>query len=325
MKNIVISLLSSCLLLASCAADEFEVKDPSEGNLHLSVSIPTGSDMRTRADEYKFSDGTTVNELKCYVYNQARGDNSEPVAVKDVDIVENEDTRTGQLSLDLPTGQVYDVVFLATANPQDNSSSKVYYDAASRQLNVNYDKIKSCDEDVDCFYAVQKNISSDQKSEYKLTLRRPFAQLNIGTKDMATYNALSSSPLKSVGITVDGVYTSMDIMDGSVIGDPSVVNITPAPLPTGQTYPISGADYLTMDYLLVDARTNVEVTLHGQNDANSFETSYANIPLQRNYQTNLYGNLLTNDNEFTVEINPNYNGDVDKDAEDIYADYDIRA
>lgn len=323
MKNIVISLISSCLLLASCAADEFEVKNPSEGNLHLSVSIPTGSDMRTRADEHKYSDGTTVNELKCYIYNQAKGTNSEPVAVKDVDIVENEDTRTGQLSLDLPTGQVYDVVFLATANPQDNSSSKVYYDATSRQLNVNYDKIKSCDEDVDCFYAVQTNISSDQRSEYKLTLRRPFAQLNIGTKDMDTYNSMASSPLKSVGMTVNGIYSAMNILDGSVVGDPSRMTIAPAALPSGQTYPVSGVKYLAMNYLLVDGRTNVNVTLTGLNDSNSFETTYDNIPLQRNYQTNLYGNLLTADNDFTVDINPNFNGLNDKNAEDPWEEYDI--
>lgn len=323
MKKILYSLFSICLVLSSCASDEFEVQNPSEGNLNISVSIPTSSDMRTRADGFKFSDGTSVNELKCYVYNQANGTNSAPVLVRDIELVEHEDCRGGDLSLDLPTGQNFDVVFLATANPQDNPSSKIYYDAAARRLNVNYDKIKTCDEDVDCFYAVQKIISSDQKSEYSLTLRRPFAQLNIGTKDMSAYADMASSPLMSAGVTVDGVYSAMDLMDCGVVGDPVKVDIASAPLPSGQDYPVSGIDYLTMNYLLVDARTDVDVILNASNNSNSFSCEYPDVPLQRNYQTNIYGNLLTANNDFTVEIDPMYNGSNNKDADDPYSEYDL--
>jgi len=31
--------------------------------------------------------------------------------------------------------------------------------------------------------------------------------------------------------------------------------------------------------------------------------------LQRNYRTNIYGNLLTNTTEFNVEVNPDFDGE----------------
>lgn len=115
----------------------------------------------------------------------------------------------------------------------------------------------------------------------------------------------------------------MNVMDGSVIGEPSVEEIAPAPLPSGQTFPVPGADYLSMDYLLVDGRKNVDVTMTYVNDQSSFDRTFAAVRVLRNYQTNIYDNLLTSDTDFHVNIDPIYEGSNSKDPDDPWSDYDL--
>lgn len=309
MKKIHSALLGMCVMMSSCSSDIFENNNNAgNGKYNLSVSILTNTDIKTRTDDNgkSFSDGSTVNNLKCYVYSTSHGDNADPILIQNVEIIDREDGRGANLALDLPSGQGYDFVFLATAMPQENTASKVYYSPSLRYLNVNYDKMKSCDEDVDCFYGVIKGASSAKGSEYAVTLRRPFAQLNIGTKDLKSYNEFSSSPLKSVGVTVDGVYSSMNVMDGSVIGDPCVATIASAPLPSDQNYPVSGNEYLSMCYFLVNDRKNVNVTMITINNETSYYRLFSTIPVQRNFQTNIYGKLLTKETDFHVGIDPIY-------------------
>lgn len=306
MKKVYSALFASCLLFTSCSSDMVEQSGIAYGGkFSISVTVPVPEDMRTRA-AMQFSDGSTVNNLKCYVYSSGQGNGTAPIMVQDVDIVDRDGGRGGSISLDLPSGGSYDFVLLVTATDQSDTASKLYYDATSRNLNVNYGKIKSSDEDVDCFYGVIKGASLATQSNYNVTLRRPFAQLNIGTKDLSAYNSLSSSPLKSVGVSVDGVYSSMNVMDGNVVGDPVNAVFGPAALPSGQVFPLPGVDYLAMNYLLVNERKNVDVFITSVNDQYSFVNTVRDIPVQRNYQTNVYGKLLTTENDFHVDIDPMY-------------------
>ena len=324
MKNQIL-IFFVAFILSSCASDVLLEEDSNSGTINFDVSVPVYTDMRTRGlgDTKTYSDGSTVSELKCYIYNRVLGEDAAPIRTENIEIHDYDDHRGGSLSIDLPTGQAYDFVFLATACKQDDNSSKVFYNPSGRTLNFNYDRIKTSDEDVDCFFGVLNGLTSEDKAEHSIVLKRPGAQLNIGTKDLKSYNELSSSPLETVGLAVDGVYSAMNVMDGSVIGDARKVAIARNALPSGQVFPVNGADYLSMSYLLVNERTNVGVTMTASNGDSSFNTEFSDVPLQRNHQTNIYGNLLTKTNDFKIEINPEFDGTNKKDLDDPYADYDL--
>ncbi len=320
MKNQTLFFFFSLLiswLLNSCSSDDM-LSSSSLDNNHVSfeISIPE-SGLRTRAT----SDGSLISELNCYVYQVG---NTTPLYTKPVAIGSQDGKKGGRLELDLPSGGTFNFVFLATAMKQDDPDSKLYYNPTLQTLEVNYNKVGANDEELDCFFGVLKDINVDKGQSHKITLKRPFAQLNIGTKDLSSYNQMSSTPLKSVRVTVDGVYSSMNVMDGSVLGSPLEISFPESGLPEDLYYPVPGNTYLSMDYLLVNERVDAGVSLTCVNeDGNSFTSEYSDIPLQRNYQTNVFGNLLTKANDFTIEINPDFNSSINKDAEDKWGDYDL--
>ncbi|MDD7095404.1 MAG: hypothetical protein PUI12_06260, partial [Bacteroidales bacterium] len=82
-----------------------------------------------------------------------------------------------------------------------------------------------------------------------------------------------------------------------------------AAIPSGETFPKAGYDYLSMDYLLVgkEAKSVVDVKWTVTDGTFNSERTFTNVPLQGNYRTNIYGNLLTSPTDFNVEIDPAFN------------------
>ena len=62
-----------------------------------------------------------------------------------------------------------------------------------------------------------------------------------------------------------------------------------------------------MNYLLVAAdKTNVDIEFSYNNGGN-YVYEFPNVPVQRNYRTNIYGSILTSDVEVNVVIEPAFN------------------
>ncbi len=296
MKKLFVIFCFSFLVsfLNGCNSEE-PMPSPTQeetGVVEISLAINSKNknlDTRSLAPGYKFSDGTSISVVKCYVYNKAHGTNSQPDAVFDISVADLK----GNASIPLPKYQTFDLVFLATSIPQTNSSSKLFYNASERSLNIDYSQIYSNDEEIDCFFASLKNISGDSTSEYSVTLYRPLAQMNIGATDVSSYN--NSNPIKDVSVTVSGVYNKINLMDGSVVGEPVSANFLAAPIPSGQDYPVNNSSYLAMNYLLVNSRKLVDVSIsinHQNSSTSSLNFDLEDIAVERNYQTNVYINSL---------------------------------
>lgn len=239
------------------------------------------TETRSLAPGYRFGDGTSVNTVKCYVYNRASGNNSEPMKVVDVPVT----NLKGTFSILLPRLQAYDLVFLATSIPQTDVSSKLYYSTTERTLKVNYSSTN--DEEMDCFFASVQNVTTDSEA-IPIVLKRPFAQINFGAMDYYSYNTVT--PISNVSVSVSGIYNKMNLMDGSIIGNPINVNFSPEAPPTGQTFPVSNVTYLAMNYVLVNQRKLIDVscTINHQNVSLSSKSfSKKNVGAERNHQTNL--------------------------------------
>ncbi len=86
-------------------------------------------------------------------------------------------------------------------------------------------------------------------------------------------------------------------MDGNVVGNAVDVTFGGAQMPANQTYPVAGAQYIAIDYLLVNQRKLIDVSL-GINHINSaipdLVIPFKNIAVERNYQTNLTIKSLNN-------------------------------
>ena len=74
---------------------------------------------------------------------------------------------------------------------------------------------------------------------------------------------------------------------------------------------MDGYRYLSMNYVLAPAGQNTVTDLTMQvmkGDQVMNTLNVPNVPMRANYQTNIYGSLLTNPEVFNVTINPAFEG-----------------
>ena len=300
LKFLYLSAFATCLVGCQDDLEDQEKHDPEYAPVHFNLSfgkLGGVPDTRSLAPGYQYADGSSISELKCYVYDKSRGNSAAPVSIVDIDIKEVNANKGGDVTVLLPKGEAYDVVFLGTSIPQTTASSKLYYNTTNRTLNINYSVISCNDEEIDCFYASRENVTTETAFNQTIELTRPFAQINVGTQDYSTYT--STSPIKNIAMSVNGVFSSVNLMSGELVGNATKANFTASAVPTGQTFPIAGYSYLSMCYVLVNQRKLVDVSLTVNHTSSSTAAMTIEIPgvaVERNYQTNIYGkNLLTED------------------------------
>ena len=206
------------------------------------------------------------------------------------------------MQLQLTTGKEYKIVFWAA-----NANAPYTLDD-NGVVTVDYTNIKANDESLDAFYRCYEYKAGDNV-ENPIKLYRPFAQLNVGTNDMeaAAKTGFNKAAAQTV-VKVSGIANKLNLLDGSVDGDAEVTYKLNA-IPEGETFPKAGYDYLSMDYLLVgkEAKSNVDVNWQITDGANTINRTFANVPVQGNYRTNIYGALLTSTTDFNVQIEPAFN------------------
>ncbi len=292
-KSLFYSMLATTMLFAtSCQQDEVFV-DGNEAVVQFQISTP---EMATRA----YSDGTTATNLQYAVYDN-NGNQIKALFPQSAEgYGEKEIKGSTTVELKLAQGNTYSVLFWAAAE-----GAPYTVDFGTHTLTVEYDGYSN-DESRDAFYKWH-TVTVNNNEIQKVELRRPFAQLNIGTGDMADAEA-AGVEVKTTGVTVEGVYSTMNFKDGAV-SDKVNVTFDRADIPSGETFPVAGYDYLAMNYVLVGTEKSVsnEVVLTYTGAASIESRTFTSIPLQRNYRTNIYGDLLTKGVDFIVEIKPAYN------------------
>ena len=300
MKKQVWSMAALALLLttASCTDEQMAGgASGSEAMVTFTAQLPQG--LQTRAA----GDGLTATTLSYAVYQH---DTKTPlITSKDEVTFEN-----GQatLSLRLAAGQSYDFLFWADAYGQDAADAPYTLDFNTQTLSVDYTGALSNEEARDAFFANVQALEVKGAVKQDVTLKRPFAQLNIGTDDMdeAQASGMATGSLKT-SVKVAKIYQKLNLMDGQVSGNTEVTfeaNNIPQETFTanGQTY-----SYLALNYLLVDTKkdlVNCEFTYTDGKLDNTMTID--NVPVQRNYRTNIFGSLLTGSVDFDITIDPDF-------------------
>lgn len=297
------------LLLAACSQAEVETpKVAEEATAQFVVNLP--KDFSSRA----FGDGLTATDLSVLVYEVGDTDNTFLIS-GDTSFEANSYTTT--VNLNLVTGKSYLIVFFA----QSENSSDVYtINKESGVLTVNYSNMTSANnlaDAYDCFYGTYATgMVGDTSLSTTVNLNRPVAQINWGTTEMlegaiTNFDDIFGQNGDYILTTfTTTAYTTLNLQNGEY-GNMVPVKLSNFAAPSSEdgTFPISGYEYLAVQYLLAKAGSsetyelNLTVTNNGGGNTSGTFTKpipISNAPLQANYQTNIYGAVLTANASLTV-------------------------
>ena len=293
MKKILFLGAMAAMLLgtASCSSD---MEPAMGGETPVSFSINLGDDIDSRT----ISDGTGANTLKFAVF-----ENGEEIhgLAQTVAVVDKKAT----INTKLVKGHTYSFVFWA-----QNSACTAYNTADMSAIKVDYTRVNCNDESRDAFYKMD-SFTVTVPFEKKEELTRPFAQINFLASDAA--GVVNVDQYQSQ-VTVTGVPTTLNTLEGTV-ADPTDVTFDYATiLPNKET--LVGYEtykYVAMNYVLAatdkEMKNKVTLTVKDENGAEVNTVTVANCPVQRNYRTNIFGDLFTLQGKFNIEINPIYQGE----------------
>lgn len=319
MKRVYLFLvmMASMLFITSC---QQTLENPSFADDEVTFTVTLPSSLQTKA----VSDGLSATELTYAVYNvPAAGETATEYTQLRGTATFPAGSLTTTITVKFVKGNHYQMVFWAQS-PQA-ADNGVYNISDLRAVKVNYANAKSNDEYRDAFYAYVKPFQVTQSFTQEVTLHRPFAQINFGTSDLA-YAASAGFDLASTQSKVliaSQVATTLNTFDGTVADPVEQVVFDFANIPAekilnlertgdleidGVTY-----DYIATNYILVnDEATGADkdllnsLTLTFKTVEGESSLSAVNVPVQRNYRTNLLGELLTTDGDFIVTIDPIY-------------------
>lgn len=293
----LITIAATPLLLLSCS-DEVKLATESEGENLVSLTVQLPEELGTRA----FGEASKIKSLKYAVYPQGE---QQPLAMFDGKAAETVEM-TGlskNVQLQLASGKKYDVIFWAAADEVDAQSK---FDETTQVATL---APTVCSNEADDAFFAKAEIDVNGNLQQTVKLYRPYAQLNIGTDDLAAAAASGYTVTKTQVATQ--AYSAINLASGSVVGNATDVTFSYADIPdASEAFPAGSAyNYLSMNYVLVpDYKTIADVTLDYTNGTTPMKRTFTSVPLQRNYRTNIYGSLLTNSVDFNVVIEPAFIG-----------------
>lgn len=278
----------------------------------------------------KAGEGTTATQLYYQVF-AADGQLIAGLPAQSKTLTSLKTTVTFQLVKD----QTYKFIFWAQTPTAGYYSFAGTDDAKDiRTITANYEGKEANDENFDAFFATESFKVTGPVTK-TVTLKRPFAQINIGTKDQlkagdATAPAIDFTGAKS-SVTVKGVptvFSPLATTPETMLTVPETVTFASAAIPT-ELLKVNEIDYnyLAMNYVFAPAEGTVcdlsaEIVLTGREP---IQLSSPTTPIKRNWRTNILGSLLTSSVDFNVVVDPSFGDDNDVDLVNIKNEASLKA
>ena len=302
MKNIFRFLMAAAIIFGavSCAKEDISSSlAGGEVEVTLSVDVP---ELGTRA----FGDGMTVDQLFIAVYEKNGSTEALPISHIDGEGFQGSERFSdgrATVTMVLLKDKTYDLVFWAQKRETGAYSVNL---ADGRNIEANYGALCNL-EDRDAFFLIRNGWKAGV-DETEFHLNRPFAQINVANSDedvkFVTANGAEIKNSKMTVKTTD-ICKQLDLVDGTVKNAINAVTIfDPNAIPT-EKFHIAGYNYLAMNYLLVNEKDLVDLKFEFTDNKNvTYTREYGNVPVQRNYRTNILGQIISSPIDFEVVIDP---------------------
>ena len=313
-------MLAAVTLFASCSQEEIVTKTEGESLVSFTVTTP---ELGSRAADGNYDgDGTKITKLYYAVYDETVGEIVPAISNTDKDKIEDKEFTSGTTNLELPllNGHKYSLIFWA-----ENEACPYTVDWEGKTIKLeDAASLKSNQENYDAFYAyVAPFVVTGHKSE-TIHLKRPFAQLNIATSQGDLERVVKYYGLKPITQTqvVVKTPTEMDLVTGNTSNEQELTyalndfsstlstlapatNLFPAVIDAAKD---KGYVAISLNYLLVSADKSLVDIKMSCNGGEQLDKEFKNVPVQRNYRTNIYGNIYTSMSDWTVDIKPGFDG-----------------
>ena len=310
MKKIIIPAISLAALLLTGACSIDERTSGNNGNeAMLTLNMGLDGAVHTRA----IGDGSGADHLIYAVFDETG------TRIEDIKQVSKDVKFPTTETITLAKGQTYMIAFWA-----QNKACNAYDVSDKMVVTIDYEGATSNDETRDAFFkTVKVTVTGDAELDVELT--RPFAQLNVGIyesdwtagKDAGIVISTSKAVVKHAAST-------LNLIDGTV-KNPKDVTFDFAKIPTENLSVDLNGDgtaetfkYLSMNYILPFDETtgesstilsDLEFTFHPESGNNIVLTQGLDaVPVQRNWRTNIIGQILSGDLSLNISIDPGFNG-----------------
>ena len=310
MKKLFLLAAGLALTLTACQKDEGVVSDTTSSS-SFTVTIPQNG---TRAVTDDFGAGTSANRciLEIYrndkLYNRIeKGVTGETVTFDDLRLVAQ---------------QTYDFVFWADcAEGSEGSFTDKTYNTANLKSITEIGPFVGNSDERDAFFA-HETFEVTGSFSRPVTLKRPFGLLVVKTNDL---NEIRDEALKPTGYEVafKGLPTTFNALTGEVSGSADVSYKATEFAKTDGT--------ISMDFLWATesgaALSDFTMTFYNGGTEICTNDAFTNIPIRRNYRTNVSGNLLTRKGTISVTIDPEFdeNSPIEKVIAEVESAADVKA
>jgi hypothetical protein len=308
MKNSMKILLVAVIALlgmASCQKEAVKPVEPVAQSENVRIEITSPDAMATKA----IGDGSKVKE----VYYTAFVD-GKPVASlqSKATMVDGK----AALNLKLIKNMRYQFVFWAQAVPQDGEVSPYDLSEFYSKALVKADyQGKANDDSRDAFCAMHEILVQGLVDE-TVYLRRPFAQINFGAADYDMLKYLELHTGLESETWVNSIPDVLNVLDGSVSSSGQALNdvhFSLSAIPSGEDEYITVAGkqygYVNMNYVFAsEIGETISAKARMVNGQCKWETELLpNVPVRRNYRTNIIGDLFAEHASLQIIIEPAFN------------------
>ena len=303
MKKTLLLLASAALLFAGCAKEQIAASIDDGESVEVTISAQLQNAEQTKASWDNDGNGAKVDHWIMEVYD-AQG--------KLFDRQEKTDQSglTNTFTVVLVKNQSYKFAFWA--------DTKDSYNTADLRAVKTVSTVAGLDSR-DAFFA-KVDYTSSKSETITAKLYRPFAQVNIVTLDLkkiwdqmiaaktitegegGNIEEFTKFEPKELKLSCK-TYNQFNVLDGTV-SDPQDKDLTLASCYANYSAH-AATTTIFMDYLFASTDKELkDLTFTFKSNEVAINYDFTNIPLQRNYRTNIKGNLLSNDATWNVEIIP---------------------
>lgn len=293
MKRILILMSAAMVALTSCSKRDDLSSASGEQTVTLTAAIPSTT-LQSRAH----GDGTSVDRCIMEVYSNGKLYTRMPVAVSD---------KKATFELRLMASQTYDFLFWADKGGADQADNiyRTNNTDGLKKVEIINTTYTGNDPERDAFYGSIIAYKVDAGVNLSCNLTRPFGQLNVKTSLTDVPAAMYPNKVK---VYYTSLYNQFNVFSGDVAGD--VTMQWDAPVAVINTTVSNGYMPLSVDYVFAPSAGSkvADFKMEFYKDATLLATNdnFRNIPVQRNYKTNIAGELLTKGGTIEVTVTPDF-------------------